>query len=136
MFSSYHFHNDMKRIIWATIKEIIGSKKSSFIPKTIEIFDQKSIAENFNKVLSEVGLKLASKILHSLFSFERFLHGDYPSLEKKSVKENLETKKSSEYDKISSDVIKHILPLVFKPMKYIFNLSKGKKRIFPEQQNC
>ena len=71
---------------WATIKEIIGSKKSSgtLFPKRLvaddpEFFDKKTIAENFNKFFSEFGPKLASKILHSLVSFE------HPSLEEKPI---------------------------------------------------
>ena len=71
------------RRTWATITEIIGSKKSSgtLFPKQLfvndlEIFDKKAIAENFNKFFSEIGPNLASKIPHSLISFEYFLHGD------------------------------------------------------------
>ena len=72
-----------------------------------------------------------------LISFEHFLHGDYPSLEEKPITDDklnealqtLKTKKSSE---ISSDVIKHISPSVFEPMRYIFNLSI-EKGIFPDQ---
>ena len=51
----------------------------------LEFFDKKAIAENFNKLFSEIGPKLASKILHSLMNFEHFLHGDYPSLEEKPI---------------------------------------------------
>ena len=66
------------RRTWATITEIIGSKKSSgtLFPKQLfvndlEIFDKKAIA-----FFSEIGPNLASKIPHSLISFEHFLHGD------------------------------------------------------------
>ena len=60
-----------------------------------------------------------------------FLCGDYPSLQEKPITEDklnealqrLKTKKSSGYDEISSDVIRHIAPSVFEPMRYIFNLS-------------
>ena len=90
----------------------------------LEIFDNKTIAENFHIFFSEVGPKLASKIPHSLISFEHFLHSDYPSLEEKPITDDelngalqtLKTKKSSGYDEISSDVIKHISPSVFEPM--------------------
>ena len=51
----------------------------------LEFFNNKIIVENFNKFFSEIGPKLASKIPHSLISFEHFLHGDYPSLEKKLI---------------------------------------------------
>ena len=49
------YENDMKKT-WATIKEIISSKNSSgtLFPKRLVVndlkfFDNKSIAENFNK---------------------------------------------------------------------------------------
>ena len=136
----------MKRT-WATIKEIIGSKKWSgtLFPKRLvvndlECFDNKTTAVNFNKFFSEIGPKLASKIPHSLISFEHFLHGDYPSLEEKPITDDelnealqtLKTKKSSGCDEISSDVIERISPSVFEPLRYIFNLSI-KKDIFPDQ---
>ena len=137
------YENDMKRT-WATMKEIIDSKKSSrtLFPKRLvvndlEIFDKKTIVENSDKFSNEIGPKLASKIPHLLISFEHFLHGDYPSLEEKPITDDklnealqtLKTKKSSE---ISSDIIKHISPSVFEPMRYIFNPSI-EKGIFPDQ---
>ena len=83
--------NDMQRT-WVTTKEIICFKKSSqtLFPKRLvvndlEFFDKKATAENFNKLFSEIGPKLASKIPHSLMNFEHFLHGDYPSLEEKPI---------------------------------------------------
>ena len=130
-------------------KKIKASKKLSgtLFPKwlvvnDLEFFNKKTIAENFNKFFSEIGPKLASKIPHSLISFEHFLHGDYPSLEEKPITDDelnealqtLKTKKSSGYDEISSDVIKHISPSVFELMRYIFNLSI-QKGIFPDQLN-
>ena len=89
----------------------------------------------------EIGLKLASKMPHSLISFEHFLHGDYPSLEEKLITDDelneafqtLITKKSYGYDEILFDVIKCISPSVFEPLRYIFNLSI-EKGIFPEQR--
>ena len=86
-----NYENDMKRT-WVTIKEIIGSKKSSgtLFPKwlvviDLEFFNKKTIAKNFNKFFREIGPKFSSKIPHSLMSFEHFLHGDYPSLEEKPI---------------------------------------------------
>ena len=69
----------------------------------LEFFGKKTIAENFNKFFSEIGPKLASKIPHSLISFEHFLHGDNPSLEEKPITDDeliealqtLKTKNSS-----------------------------------------
>ena len=58
----------MKRT-WATIKKIIGSKKSSgtlflkrLVVNDLAFFDKKTIAENFNILFSEIGPKLASKV--------------------------------------------------------------------------
>ena len=130
----------MKRT-WATMKEIIGSKRSNgasfpkrLVVNNFEIFDQMTIAENFNNFFSEIGPKLASKIPDSIISFEHFLQGDYQILEEKPVTDDElnEAIKSSGYDEISSDVIKHISPLIFDPLKYIFNLSL-EKGIFPDQ---
>ena len=77
------FENDTKRTR-ATIKEIIGSKKSwgTLFPKwlvvhDLEIFDEKARVRNSNKFFSEIGPKLASEIRYSLISSAHFLHGDY-----------------------------------------------------------
>ena len=140
------YKNNMKRT-WATMKKIIGSKRSSgasfpkrLVVNNFEIFDQMTIAENFNNFFSEIGPKLASKRPDSVISFEHFLQGDYHILEEKPVTDDelneaiktLKSKKSSGYDEISSDVIKHISPIIFDPLKYIFNLSL-EKGIFPDQ---
>ena len=85
------YENDIKRT-WATIKKIIGSKKSggTLFPKQVvvsdlEFFDNKTIAKNFDNFFIEIGPKLASKIPHSLISSEHFLHVHYPSLEEKLI---------------------------------------------------
>ena len=123
-----------KKRTWTTIKETIGSKKlfGNLSPKSlavndIGIFDKKAIAENFNNFFSKIGPEMAFKIPHSLISFEHFLHRDYPSLEEKPITDDevnealqtLKTRKRYSYDEISSDVIKHISPSVFKPLRYI-----------------
>ena len=83
----------------------------------LEFFNNKIIVENFNKFFSEIGPKLASKISHSLMSFEHFLHGDY------------------RYDEISSDVIKHISPSIFETLRYFQSVYR--KSHFPRStQNC
>ena len=88
---------------------------------TLRFSIKKTIAENFNKFFCEIGPKFASKIAPSLISFQHFLHCDYPYLEEKpktdgelnEALKNLKTKKSSGYDEISSDAIKHISPSIF-----------------------
>ena len=81
-----------------------------------------------------------SKNTHSLISFEHILHGDYPSVEEKPIIDDelneplqtLKPKKSSGYDEISSDGIKHISLSILDPLRYIFYLSI-EKGIFPDQ---
>ena len=141
-----NYKNDMKRT-WVTIKETIGSKKSTgtlflkrLVVNDLEFFDKKTIAENFNNFFNEIGPTIASKIPHSLISFEHFLRGDYPFLEEKPITheelnealQTLKSKQSSVYDEISSDVIKNSQPSIFEPLRYIFNLSI-EKGIFPDQ---
>ena len=53
-----------------------------FVINDLEIFDQKTIAENFNKFFSEIPPKLAYKIPYSLISLEHFLH---PYLEENPI---------------------------------------------------
>ena len=60
-----------------------------------------TITENFTNFFSEIGPKLASKIPYLIISFEYFLHGNYPSLEEKPIKddklnETLQTLKDKE----------------------------------------
>ena len=97
----------MKRT-WATIKEIIGSKKSTgtSFPKRLavtglKIFNKKTIVEKFKKSFNEIEPKLASKITHYLSLEEK------PATDDKlnEVLKTLKTNKSSGYDEISSDVI-------------------------------
>ena len=103
---------------------MIASKKLSrtLFPKPLvvndlQIFDKKAIAENFNNFFSEIGPKFGKT--------------HYKSRVKWSSS-NIKNKKSSGYDEISSDIIKHISPSVFETLRYIFNLST-EKGIFPDQ---
>ena len=81
----------------------------------LSFFIKKTIAKNVNNFFSEIGHKLASKISHSLISFEHFLHGNYPSLEEKHITDDklneavqtLKTKKNSGYDEISSEISRY-----------------------------
>ena len=60
---------------------------------TLRFLIKKTVAENVIKFFSEIGPKLASKVPHLLISFERFLRGDYPSLEEKPITVNLSIQK-------------------------------------------
>ena len=61
------------------------------VKNDLEIFDQKTMAENFDKFFSEIGPKLGSKIPHSLITLKHFLQVDYPSLEAKPKTEKPQT---------------------------------------------
>ena len=61
------------------------------VKNDLEIFDQKIMAENFDKFLSEIGPKLGSKLPHSLITLKHFLKVDYPSLEEKPKSEKPRT---------------------------------------------
>ena len=82
---------------------------------TLSFSIKETIAKNFYNFFSEIGHKLASKIPHSLISFEHFLHGDYPSLEEKHITDDelneavqtLKTKKSAGYEEISSEISRY-----------------------------
>ena len=82
-------------------------------------------------IFSEIGHKCGFKIPHLLISFKHFLHSNDPSLEEKPITDEelkkalqtLKAKKSSGFDQMSSDVIKHIKPSAFEPMRFISNLS-------------
>ena len=61
------------------------------VKNDLEIFDQKTMAENFDKSFSEVGPKLGSKIPHSLITLKHLLQVDYSSLEEKPKTEKPRT---------------------------------------------
>ena len=80
------------------------------------LLKKSQVPKKMSVILFPKRLVVKSKIPHLLISFELFLHGDYPSLKDKPITDDelteaLQTwkaKKSSGYDEISSDVIKHV----------------------------
>ena len=140
------YQNNIKKT-WDVIKEVIGNTKpiSHTLPKRLiinnaEIFDKKSIAEQFNKYFLNVGPNLAEIIPKSNKNFESFLSGQYPTLkefpltdeELKNAFASIKPNKSPGFDDISSNVIRFVFDALIKPTKHIFDLSLN-KGIFPDK---
>ena len=129
------------------IKEVIGKTKltSNILPRriiinSIETYDKKIIANEFNNYFVNVGPNLASNIPPSSKHFETYLNhnesslleGDLTDEELKTAYFSLTNNKSLGYDEISANVIINTFKNISKPLRYIFNesLSQG---IFPEK---
>ena len=104
-----------------------------------EIFDQRKIANCFNKFFVDIGPKLASMILESQTKFDQYLkphqtlmgEANLTDDEIKEALRSLKLNKNLGYDKISSSVVNETSNIFFTRLKYIFNLSLH-QGIFPE----
>ena len=130
------------------MKEIIGNKRvtnaaplPNFITlKNREIFDKKEIAETFNNYFVNIGPNLVTSIPENKMTFQNYIHYDGPclstinlmDLELENAFASLKTKKSSEYDDISADVVKRVFDEIFVILKHIFNISLAKVA-FPDK---
>ena len=140
------YQNNIKKT-WDIIKEVIGKTKlkSNILPRrliinSIETYDKKIIANEFNNYFVNVGPNLASNIPPSSKHFETYLNhnesslleGDLTDEELKTAYFSLTNNKSPGYDEISANVIINTFKNISKPLRYIFNesLSQG---IFPEK---
>ena len=129
------------------MKEIIGNKRVTNAPlpnfitlKNREIFDKKEIAETFNNYFVNIGPNLVTSIPENKMTFQNYIHYDGPclstinlmDLELENAFACLKTKKSSEYDDISADVVKRVFDEIFVILKHIFNISLAKVA-FPDK---
>ena len=104
------------------------------------IFDQKTIANSFNKYFVNVGPKLACEIPQSQISFEMYLKESDSSFEEViSTDEEIKTAffslkggKSPGFDEINYDIVKQSFNSLLVPLKYIFDLSLN-RGTFPEK---
>ena len=126
------------RKTWDTIRDVIGSKKRrDNVPDYFKrngkiITGSIEIAEEFNSFFAGIGPELANSIRPSQLNFKTFLGN--------SIRENfifnhvtsemiiemagkLKSKNSSGPDRISSKLLKKILPIIITPLCHIFNLS-------------
>ena len=131
------YRGDIK-MTWRTINDLIGKKKEAkdTFPKNIlhggKNIDSKSkIADVFNNFFSKVGSELAKNIPDSDTPFTNFLERiendmsikDITSDELKVAFMKLEPDKSAGFDEINPRVVKYVSTEIFKPLKYIINLS-------------
>ena len=129
----------MKEIIWN--KRLTNAPLPNFFPvKNREIFDKKEIAETFNNCFVNIGPDLAVSIPESKTTFQNYNHYIGPCLstinltdvELENAFASRKTSKSSGYDYISNDVVKIVSIEIFVILKYIFNISLG-KRVFSDK---
>ena len=108
--------------------------------KNRKIFDKKEIAETFNNYFVNIGPNLVISIPENKMTFQNYIHYDGPclstinltDLELENAFASLKTKKSSEYDDISADVVKRVFDEIFVILKHIFNISLAKV-VFPDK---
>ena len=131
-------YNNCIRQTWKTINEVLNLKKKSHTFPDIFINEGKvysgyqEISEGFNDFFSSVGSKLASKIPSAEKDFSSYL--SEPVNENfvfRNVTEeiifdtlkDLKNKSSSGHDKISTRLLKEIMPSIVIPVEYLFNMS-------------
>ena len=131
------YRKDVK-MTWRTINDLIGKKKvnNNMFPKNIfhdgkEVSSKREIANVFNTFFSSIGSDLASKIPDSEIPFTTFLNRidkdmvskDISNDELKVAISNLEPDKSPGFDEINPRVVKYVSAEIFKPLKFVINLS-------------
>ena len=144
-----NYANDMKKT-WATINSLVKRKKSKsdipciFKDENLTYSNFFDIAEGFNNFFCGIGQKLANEIPQTEKSYTEFL-GDKLSQNFKfdhiteenilSTLSKLKPKYSSGRDNISTMLLKEIMPLIIKPVTYLFNLSL-KTGYIPDDYKC
>ena len=123
---------------WEAVKEVLQSKKvkenipNYFCQGNNKIIGSLNIANGFNEFFSEIGCELARKFSDSQETFREFLGEEvqtdftFPPLTTETleiVANNLKPKLSCGPDKISSRLLKDILPIIIIPLCHVFNLS-------------
>ena len=111
-------------------------QKSSTLPTEItvnkaDIFDTKTMADEFNKFFTNIGTDLANKIPNASKRFDFYITKVNTSMESQSlsIKElkdaffSLKINKSPGHDGMSFNVIKKCFDESCEPLKYLFNLS-------------
>ena len=146
------FADNVKNIkqTWSFIKEILGTKNSSFnIPETFTVEGKvfsgaTEIAEGFNEFFSTVGPNLSSLIPDSGDDFENYLNDPvdetfiFAKVTKEKIYETLSRlkgKNSSGCDKLSTNLLKDILPFIVDALVHLFNLSLTTGYI-PDNYKC
>ena len=140
------YRNDIKKT-WRTVNELIGRKSvcADYFPKTIrhknrEIHSKQDIADIFNDFFTSIGSDLARKIPQNNVLYTSFLNivdtemkmYDVTDEETKKAFHSLKSNKSAGFDEISPKVVKSVASEIFKPLKFVTNLSI-RKGIVPQK---
>ena len=132
---------------WNVINKLMGKTqfKNTNLPQRMNIdgesiTDKSSIAEKFNEFFVGVGANLASSLHPSSKNYDSFIKnndttmGEIKELTDEELQEALKTlkpNKSSGFDEINVNVVLQVIEQIFKPLKFIFNLSL-RCGIFPQ----
>ena len=99
--------------------------------KKKEITDIKTLAENFSRYFTEIGLTLAKKVDSSSVNFHKYLEAyniiqpekDLTVNEQKDAFFSLKLNKSPGCDEVSFNVVKKCFESLHKPLLHIFHAS-------------
>ena len=131
------YSNNLKQT-WSLIKEITGSKETKreipniFLNKGQIYSGAQEIADGFNEFFSNIGKQLADAIPDTTDHFSKFLGEPtvqsftFQKVSPKIIYEtlsSLKTKNSYGCDKISTKLLKEIIPCIMDPIIHLFNLS-------------
>ena len=150
---SHYFHSQFERFkldakkTWDQIKGILNKQKSNSLPSDFlidgnQVSDKKIIADKFNIYFNNIGPDLASKIdTFGKKSFKSYLTNTptakfelhlVTEQEIINIIQNMQPKNTFGYDEISNKLLKHIVPVISKPLTLIINQSIT-TGIFPDK---
>ena len=122
---------------WKVINNVLNKNKNHNSITQIKsnntiIKDNSAIANIFNDYFSSIGPNLAKTIPQTNKTFADFLKNKHPNTiffiptdvnEIKKIVEKINSKKSTGYDDISNDLLKHVINEIVIPLEHILNLS-------------
>ena len=145
--SKFNKYRSDSKMTWNTINDILNRSKFEKQPDYMtiddcQITDKGSIANHFNNYFGQIGTSMANSIpLVTDQTFTDYLKPEVDTLfifEKVSVDKvkniilGLKTKSSFGHDSISNSLLKHLEPLLSKPLALIINQSLA-MGIFPDK---
>ena len=135
--SQFEFKKCNIKETWKVINNVLNKNKnhnniSQIKSNNIIISDNSAIPNIFNDYFSNIGPNLAKTIPKTNKTFTDFLKNNNPNTmffiptdvnEIKKIVEKINSKKSTGYDDISNDLLKHIIDEIVIPLEHIMNLS-------------
>ena len=145
--SEFAKHKNDSKKTWDIINNIIKKKAASSFPEYIKhndhkISDLNLVTNHFNEYFNSIGSSLAATINNTnKYNFTSYLTDktddtfSFNTINDKTVLEiiqNFRTKNRSGHDRISSKLLKHLAPILAKPLSLTINQSLN-TGIFPDQ---